>query len=155
MLDPARRSGRDQDRCLLTDADLTRVQVGHRDSGTGFGASARAASAANSCGPSPSRTSGSRLANCGSRVTDADEPAALLGHPVGEEGGRLLVGAVLQQPGEEQVARLEQREVLLVVDLAARQQPGGLEVEQRGGDDEELGGLAQVPVGPAGPDVRR
>ena len=57
---------------------------------------------------------------------------------------RLLVGLVLQQPGEQQVAGLEQLEVVLVVDLGGGQQPGRLEVEQGGGDDQELAGLVEV-----------
>ncbi len=55
--------------------------------------------------------------------------------------------AVLQQPGEQQVANLEQRQVFFVVDLSGRQQPGGLEVEQGGGDHQERGGLLQVQLG--------
>jgi hypothetical protein len=69
----------------------------------------------------------------------------LLAHPRREHRGRLLVRAVLQQPREQQVARLEQREVLLVLDLGRGQQPGCLEVEQRRRDDEELGRLVEVP----------
>ena len=38
----------------------------------------------------------------------------------------LLERLVLQQPGEQQVARLQQREVLLVLDVALRQQARGL-----------------------------
>ena len=60
--------------------------------------------------------------------------------------GDLLERAVLQQPREQQVARLEQREVLLVLDVALRQQPGGLEVEQRRGDQQERRGLLEVPL---------
>ena len=67
-------------------------------------------------------------------------------HPLGEEGGHLLVGAVLQQPREEQISRLKEGEVLLVLDLATGQQSGGLEVEQGRGDDEELRCLVQVPL---------
>ena len=62
------------------------------------------------------------------------------------EGVRdVLEGAVLQQAGEEDVAGLDEREVLLVLGAALRQQPGRLEVEQGRGDEQELGGLAQVP----------
>ena len=74
--------------------------------------------------------------------------------PLAEDLRDLLVRAVLQQPGEEQVPGLEQREVRLVLHLGGGQQPGRLEVEQGGGDDQELGGLVEVPVGPHGPDVR-
>ena len=64
---------------------------------------------------------------------------------VGQVRRGLLVRAVLQQPGEQQVAGLEQREVLLVLDVRSRQQPSRLEIEQGGTDDQELGGLSQVP----------
>ncbi len=67
-------------------------------------------------------------------------------HHHGELRRGLLVGAVLQQAGEQQVPGLEQLEVLLVLDRAGREQPGGLEVEQRRGHHEELGRLAEVPV---------
>ena len=43
----------------------------------------------------------------------AREAAALRREPLGQVGGDQLVGAVLQQPGEQQVAGLEQLEVLL------------------------------------------
>ena len=39
-------------------------------------------------------------------------------------------------------------EVVLVLGTALRQQPGGLEVEQGRGDDQELGGLAQPLIAP-------
>jgi len=52
------------------------------------------------------------------------------------------------------VARFEQRQVLLVLYLGSGQQPGRLQIEQGGCDDEELGGLVQVPVGAHGVDVR-
>src|SRR5689334_20004833 len=66
-------------------------------------------------------------------------------HPRLEDTGDLLEGLVLQEPREEQVARVEQREVLLVLDVALRQEPGGLEVEQGGGDQQERGRHLQVP----------
>ena len=46
------------------------------------------------------------------------EPAALDRHPAREHRRDLLVGAVLQQPGEQQVPGLQQGQVLLVLDLA-------------------------------------
>ena len=58
----------------------------------------------------------------------------------------VLERAVLQQPGEQQVAHLQQRQVLFVVDLPGRQQPGGLEVEQGRGDHQKRGGLLQVQL---------
>ena len=72
-------------------------------------------------------------------------PARLPRHPAVEDAGDLLERLVLQQPREQQVPRLEQREVLLVLDVALRQQPGGLQVEQRRGDEQEGRGLLEVP----------
>ena len=51
-------------------------------------------------------------------------PARLPRQPLLEHGGDLLERAVLQQPREEQVARLEQREVVLVLDVALRAAAG-------------------------------
>jgi len=101
--------------------------------GGGLGASVSAASRANSAGPRPRRTSGRSSANRG-------------GHPGGEHARHFLVGPVLEQPGEEQVAGLEQGQVLFVLDLAGWQEPGGLEVEQGGRDDQEVTDLVQVPA---------
>ena len=67
-------------------------------------------------GVMPKTSSGS---SCGELRLEADLPrvaGGTVGHPGREDGGDALEGAVLQQPGEEQVARLEQREVLLVLD---------------------------------------
>ena len=94
------------------------------------------------------------------------------GHEPGQEGGQLggrprrarvgpgggagqlpqvrggpLVGAVLQEPGEEQVAGLEELQVLLGLVGVVGQEPVGLERQQRGRHDEELAGAPQVPVG--------
>ena len=76
------------------------------------------------------------------RVPAATPPPAARSSTAGD----LLERAVLQQPREEQVARLEQREVLLVLDVALRQQPGRLEVEQGRGDQQERRGLLEVPA---------
>ena len=135
---------------MLAHADPRRVDVVDRDRpAPAWGASAPAASAANCAGLTPSSTSGSSPANRGSSSTARRSRRAWPRSQLGEVGGRQLVGAVLQQPGEQQVARLEQREVLLVLDLGRRQQPGGLEVEQGRRDDQELGRLAEVPLAPA------
>ena len=75
-------------------------------------------------------------------------PPGLPRQPGLEDAGDLLERAVLEQPGEQQVARLEQGEVLLVLDVALGQQPGRLEVEQGGGDEQERRRLLQVPDGP-------
>jgi hypothetical protein len=68
----------------------------------------------------------------------------LLGQPGGDQRSDLLERAVLHEPGEQEVAGLEQREVVLVLDVALRQQPSRLEVEQRGRDQQELGGLFEI-----------
>ena len=91
----------------------------------------------------------------GVAVLEPDRPreaSRLPVQPLLEHRRDLLERAVLQQPREQQVAGLEQREVLLVLHVALRQQPGGLEVEQRRGDQQERRGLLEVPVtGGAGP----
>ncbi len=56
----------------------------------------------------------------------------------------LLVRAVLQQPGEQQVARLEEREILGVLHLPRGEQTGRLQVEQRRRDHQEFGGLIET-----------
>ncbi len=84
----------------------------------------------------------------------AREALGFVLEPLGDPAGGVLEGLVLQQAGEEQVAGLEQRHVFVVVVLVAGQQARGLQVQQRRGDDEELGGLIQrLGAGPwcAGP----
>ncbi|CAB4742672.1 unannotated protein [freshwater metagenome] len=66
-------------------------------------------------------------------------------HAIGEQARDLLVGAILQQSGEEQVSGLEEREVLLIFNLAARKQPCRLEVEQGGCDNQEAARLIEIP----------
>ena len=62
-----------------------------------------------------------------------------------ELGGNALEGAILQQPCEEQVASLDQRQVFLVLRLQLRQQARRFQVQQGGGDEQELTGLRQIP----------
>src|SRR6202034_1357450 len=52
-----------------------------------------------------------------------------------------------------QVPGCERGEILLVLHLAAREQPGCLEVEQGGRDDQEVADLVQVPAAGALGDV--
>ena len=68
------------------------------------------------------------------------------GFEFGEHHRDMLERPVLQQPGEQQVPHLEQREVLLVVHLAGRQQAGRLEIQQRGRDDQERRGLVEAQL---------
>ena len=114
-------------------------------SSTGLGSSALAASAANCSSPMPISTSGSSAGEPLLQPDRARVPPRLARQPPLEHAGDLLERLVLQQPGEQQVARLEQREVLLVLDVALRQQPGRLEVEQGRGDHQERRGLLEVP----------
>ena len=76
----------------------------------------------------------------------ADVPPVLALQAACEPGRDLFEGAVLQQAGEQQVARLEQRDSLRVHQLALRQEAGDLHVEQRRGHHQELGRLVQVLV---------
>lgn len=80
-------------------------------------------------------------------------PPRLLVQPPVEDLRDLFVRAVLQQPGEEQVPRFEERQVGFVLDLGGGQQPGRLQIQQRRRDHQELGRLVQVPVRPHRPDV--
>jgi hypothetical protein len=61
-----------------------------------------------------------------------------------EPARRLLERAVLQQAGEEQVAGLEECDVLGVDELALRQEAGDLQVEERRRDHEELRGAVEL-----------
>src|SRR6185437_3264989 len=63
---------------------------------------------------------------------------------LGEHLGDVLERPVLQQPCEQQVADLEQRDVLLVVHFTGGQQPRGLEVKERGRDNEERGRFLEL-----------
>src|SRR5699024_141796 len=67
--------------------------------------------------------------------------------PLGKEVRDLLIGLVLQEAGEQEVAGLQQLQVGLVVDLAAGNQAGGLQIQQRGSDEQELGDLIQILSG--------
>ena len=119
---------------------------------TGLGSSAFAASAANWSRPMPDQHLGQQRGEPLLQPDGARVPARLRRQPPLEHAGHLLEGAVLQQPGEQQVARLEQGEVLLVLDVALRQQPGGLEVEQGRGDDRNdvvCSRSQTVPTGPS------
>ena len=69
------------------------------------------------------------------------------GHPLPEGLGDVLEGAVLQQARKEQVAGLDQGQVLLVLGTDLWEQPGRLEVQECGRDQEELRGLREIPAG--------
>ncbi len=109
-----------------------------------------AAKSANCFIDKPMKTSGQQFGEARLELDRSAVSAPLGTLQLAEVGRRKLVCAVLQQPGEEQITRLEQRQILLVVDVAGGQQPGCLEVEQGRGDDQELGRLAEVPLGGPG-----
>ena len=69
----------------------------------------------------------------------------------GQLGGGVLERLALEQAGQEQVALLPDGQLLVELDvLAAGQQAPGLELDQGGGDQDELGGDVEVegPVHP-------
>src|SRR5699024_10971510 len=66
----------------------------------------------------------------------------------------LTEGPELQQPGEQHVSCLQQRQVLLVLDLPRGHQTGRLEVEERGGHHQELGHLLEPGLPAQQPRVR-
>ena len=84
----------------------------------GAGVKALAASAANRSGRHVQDHLGQQPGEARLEVDVAGQPAFLLGEGAREEVRHLLVGAILQQPGEKQVAGLQQGQVLSVLDLA-------------------------------------
>lgn len=71
------------------------------------------------------------------------------GLQLGEQLRDVFERAVLQQPGEQQVADLQQRQVLVVLGLTGKQQPGRLQIQQGGGDQQErrrLIELSRLPI---------
>jgi len=66
------------------------------------------------------------------------------GHRLGKVAGHGLVGLVLQETGEEEVAGLEEFEVEHFLPLFVREESGDLEIEQGRGDEEELGDLGKI-----------
>ena len=84
----------------------------------------------------------------------AREPARFPLESLGELPGHLLEGLVLEEPREQQIAGLQDRQVFLVLDLPRRQQPSRFEVEQGGCNHQKLSGLIEAPLALLGPDVR-
>ena len=61
----------------------------------------------------------------------------------------VLERLALQQPGQQQVPLLPEGQLLLELDVvAAGQQSPGLQFQQHGGDQQELGGHLEVEGGP-------
>ena len=66
-------------------------------------------------------------------------------HAALEGARRVLERLALEQPGEEQVALLEAQQLLVELEvLAAGQQAAGLELDERRGDEQELGGDVEI-----------
>ena len=73
-----------------------------------------------------------------------------------QRGGHVLERLALEQAGQEQVALLPEGELLVEVDVvAAGQQAAGLQLDQGGGDEQELGGDVEVERRPAAGPARR
>ena len=106
--------------------------------------SASSASAAKSSALSVQTSSGVALAVLLLEPHRARCRVASRSSVLGEPARHLLERAVLQQPGEQQVAGLEQGDVVGIDELALRQQAGDLQVEQGRRDDEELAGLVEL-----------
>ena len=113
--------------------------------GVGFGVRARMAASRIRSGVSPASGSGARPAKRSSGPTRAREAAAGLVGERAEQAGDVLERLALEQPGEQQVALLPQGELVVEVDgRRTRQQAAGLELDERGGDQQELGGEVEV-----------
>src|SRR5439155_24234441 len=64
-----------------------------------------------------------------------------------ERAGRVLEGLALEQAGQQEVALLESQQLFVELELVdARQQATGLQLDQRGRDQEELGGDVEVEL---------
>ena len=62
-----------------------------------------------------------------------------------EHGGDVLERLALEQAGEQQVALLPQGQLVVEVDVGRPgQQAAGLELDERGGDQQELGGDVEI-----------
>ena len=88
---------------------------------------------------------------------ELDEPLVRTGHTrerapgtIGERverDGRVLERLALDEAGEQQVALGPQRQLLVEVEVVvARQEAAGLQLDQRGGDEEELGGDVEAQL---------
>ena len=113
--------------------------------GTGLGASAASAAACKPC-------DGHAVEQVGRHVVEALVGTDLAGHALRRRLGEraehrrdVLERLALEQPGEQQVAFLPQRQLVVEVDVVATgQQPARLQLDERGGDQQELGGDVEV-----------
>src|SRR5690606_31319429 len=79
------------------------------------------------------------------RPGGAGEAAAGLVAEAAEHGGGVLERLALEQTGEEEVALLPERQLLVELDVVPTwQEAAGLELDERGGDEQELGGDVEV-----------
>ena len=75
----------------------------------------------------------------------AGERARGLVGQAAQHAGRVLERLALEEAGQQQVALLPQGQLLVEVDvLAVGQQPAGLQLDQRGGDEQELRGHVEI-----------
>src|SRR4030095_13066355 len=72
----------------------------------------------------------------------------LLGQAGSEQAGDLLVGPVLEDPGEEEVSLLQDGLDLVGIGVGRRQEAGRLELQQGGRDHQELGRDLPVELTP-------
>ena len=142
-----------QERRLLGDRHLRGVQVVDADGGRGLGPEHRGRELGERRGVDAEQHLRQQHGEPLFQRHRAREPPRRARLQLHEEACDLLVRAVLQQPREQQVAGLQQGEVLGVLHLGVGQQAGGLEVEQRGRDDQELRGLVEVRVVAEGREV--
>ena len=102
---------------------------------------------AGACGVTPSIRSGISSSKRSSGPAVAWETAVGIVGQSAEHAGDVLERLALQQPGQQQVALLPQGQLVVEIDVVAtRQQPAGLELDQGGGDQQELGGDVEVEL---------
>ena len=112
------------DRRLLADADRRRVDVVEGELQLGLRLQRPSGEPGELLEPDPDQHLGQQAGEPLLEPDRAREAPCLARQPLLEDAGDLLVGLVLQQPGEQQVARLEQGEVLLVLDVTLRAAAG-------------------------------
>ena len=82
-------------------------------------------------------------------ILDHPDPAGigpgLLGSEPAQHEGGVLERLALDQTGQQKVAFLPQPELVIQIDIGVvRQQPPGLELDQGGRDEKELGGHLEI-----------
>ena len=109
-------------------------------SATASGTSPARAAARNASSETRSSGSGASERNGSSGPGAAGDRAARVGEALVQHLRRVLERLALEEPREQQVALLEARQLLVEIDVfAARQQPAGLQLDQRRRDQQELG----------------